>query len=129
MACPRRDVSATSTSCSDARILRMALRLRGVTADAVGLTSRSTRIGRGGYRSLFSGSASYPALPMVKVRSRDLDALAREISGCNACPRLVDWREQVGRDKRAAFRDQTYWARPVPGFGDPEARVLIVGLA
>ena len=66
---------------------------------------------------------------MVVVRSRDLDALAREISGCNACPRLVEWREQVGREKRAAFRDETYWARPVPGFGDPRARVLIVGLA
>ena len=44
-------------------------------------------------------------------------------------PRLVAWREQVGREKRAAFRDETYWARPVPGFGDPRARVLIVGLA
>jgi uracil-DNA glycosylase family 4 len=66
---------------------------------------------------------------MVVVRSHDLDALAREISGCDACPRLVAWREQVGREKRAAFRNEDYWARPVPGFGDPEARVLIVGLA
>ena len=45
-------------------------------------------------------------LLMVVVRSRDLDALAREISGCAACPRLVEWREQVGREKRAAFRDE-----------------------
>jgi len=66
---------------------------------------------------------------MVKVRARDLDALAREISGCGACPRLVEWREQVGREKRASFREDDYWARPVPGFGDPNARVLIVGLA
>jgi len=66
---------------------------------------------------------------MVVVRARDLDALGREISACAACPRLVAWREQIGREKRAAFRDETYWARPVPGFGDPEARVLIVGLA
>ena len=66
---------------------------------------------------------------MVVVRSRDLDALGREISECSACPRLVEWREQVGREKRAAFRDEDYWARPVPGFGDPEARVLIAGLA
>jgi len=66
---------------------------------------------------------------MVGVRSRDLDALAAEISDCRACPRLVEWREQVAREKRAAFRDDTYWARPVPGFGDPSARVLIVGLA
>ena len=66
---------------------------------------------------------------MVNVASRDLTALAREISACRACPRLVEWREQVARDKRASFRDQTYWARPVPGFGDPHARVLVVGLA
>lgn len=48
---------------------------------------------------------------------------------CRRCPRLVDWREQVGRDKRAAFRDDDYWARPVPGFGDPAAHLLVVGLA
>jgi uracil-DNA glycosylase len=66
---------------------------------------------------------------MVHVHSRDLDALAREISGCFACPRLVEWRELVGREKRASFRDEDYWARPVPGFGDPRARVLVVGLA
>ena len=48
---------------------------------------------------------------------------------CRACPRLVEWREQVGREKRAAFRDHDYWARPVPGFGDPDAHLLVVGLA
>ncbi len=48
---------------------------------------------------------------------------------CRACPRLVAWREEVARRKRAAFRDQEYWGRPVPGFGDPRARLLIVGLA
>jgi uracil-DNA glycosylase family 4 len=58
-----------------------------------------------------------------------LEGLEREITGCRACPRLVAWREQVGRERRAAFRDQDYWARPVPGFGDPAARVAIVGLA
>ena len=58
-----------------------------------------------------------------------LEGLEREITGCRACPRLVAWREQVARDRRAAFRDQDYWARPVPGFGDPAARVAIVGLA
>jgi uracil-DNA glycosylase family 4 len=66
---------------------------------------------------------------MVEVRSHDLVALTAEISGCCACPRLVEWREQVAREKRASFRDDTYWARPVPGFGDPQARVAIVGLA
>jgi uracil-DNA glycosylase len=58
-----------------------------------------------------------------------LAALTREIVTCRACPRLVAWREQVGRDKRASFADEDYWARPVPGFGDPRARLLIVGLA
>jgi uracil-DNA glycosylase family 4 len=58
-----------------------------------------------------------------------LERLTAEIVACRACPRLVAWREDVAREKRAAFRDETYWGRPVPGFGDPEARVLIVGLA
>ncbi len=48
---------------------------------------------------------------------------------CRACPRLVAWREQVGEEKRAAYRDEVYWARPVPGFGDPRARLVIMGLA
>ena len=48
---------------------------------------------------------------------------------CRACPRLVAWREQVATEKRASFRDETYWGRPVPGFGDPAARIVIVGLA
>ena len=58
-----------------------------------------------------------------------LDRLAAEVSECRRCPRLVAWREQVAREKRAAFRDQEYWGRPVPGFGDPAARLLILGLA
>jgi uracil-DNA glycosylase family 4 len=56
-------------------------------------------------------------------------ALTAEIVSCRACPRLVAWREEVARVKRAAFRDDEYWGRPVPGFGDPAARVLIAGLA
>ena len=58
-----------------------------------------------------------------------LRALHREIVDCRACPRLVAWREQVARLKVKRFRDWTYWARPLPGFGDPHARLLIVGLA
>jgi uracil-DNA glycosylase family 4 len=58
-----------------------------------------------------------------------LDSLSDEISACRRCPRLVDWREQVAHDRRAAFMDQDYWGRPLPGFGDPAARVLLVGLA
>lgn len=61
--------------------------------------------------------------------SRTLAALDRVVSQCRACPRLVAWREQVARDKRASFRDQTYWGRPVPGFGDPAATIVVVGLA
>jgi len=60
---------------------------------------------------------------------RALAALEREIVDCRRCPRLVEWREQVAREKRAAFRDWDYWGRPVPGFGDPAARVLLLGLA
>jgi uracil-DNA glycosylase family 4 len=58
-----------------------------------------------------------------------LAALHAEIVACRACPRLVAWREQVARDKRRMFRDCAYWGRPVPGFGDPAARIVIVGLA
>ena len=56
-------------------------------------------------------------------------SLEHTITACRLCPRLVAWREEVARVKRRAYRDDDYWGRPVPGFGDPEARVLIVGLA
>jgi uracil-DNA glycosylase len=58
-----------------------------------------------------------------------LSALEREITSCRKCPRLVAWREEVARVKRAAFAGETYWGRPLPGFGDPEARMLVLGLA
>ncbi len=58
-----------------------------------------------------------------------LAAHQRRIVGCTRCPRLVAWRAQVSRDKRAAYADDDYWARPVPGFGDPAARLVVVGLA
>ncbi|MEU3852520.1 uracil-DNA glycosylase [Streptomyces sp. NPDC029554] len=58
-----------------------------------------------------------------------LSLLDRRIADCRACPRLVSWREEVARSKRAAFADWTYWGRPVPGFGPADARLLIVGLA
>jgi uracil-DNA glycosylase family 4 len=63
------------------------------------------------------------------MSKRTLATLTNQIIVCRLCPRLVQWREQVARDKRAAFREEAYWGRPVPGFGDPEARLLIVGLA
>jgi uracil-DNA glycosylase family 4 len=59
----------------------------------------------------------------------NLTALAGEISRCRRCPRLVAWREQVARERRAAFAQEEYWGRPLPGFGDPEARMLVFGLA
>ena len=59
----------------------------------------------------------------------ELERLTAELIGCRRCPRLVEWREQIAAEKRAAFRDEEYWGRPVPGFGDPAARVVVVGLA
>ena len=77
-------------------------------------------------------SAAPRRAPDASRAARSLGALAeieREVVDCRACPRLVAWREQVAREKRAAFADETYWGRPIPGFGDPAARVLILGLA
>src|SRR5438477_7130026 len=58
-----------------------------------------------------------------------LERVTAEVVECRKCPRLVAWREQVAAEKRAAYRDDEYWARPVPGFGDPLAELLVVGLA
>jgi len=59
----------------------------------------------------------------------DLEALNRRIIACRKCPRLVEWREAVARTKRKAFADWDYWGKPVPGFGDGQAKILVVGLA
>ena len=61
--------------------------------------------------------------------SDDLRTLADDVSACRACPRLVEWREQVAREKRAAYADQAYWGRGVPGFGDVDAELVVIGLA
>ena len=63
---------------------------------------------------------------MAESRLRALEA---RIVECRRCPRLVEWRERVAREKRASFADEDYWGRPVPGFGDPDARVYVLGLA
>jgi uracil-DNA glycosylase family 4 len=55
--------------------------------------------------------------------------LEREVVACRTCPRLVEWREQVAAEKRASYRDHEYWGRPIPGFGDPRARIVVLGLA
>ena len=80
-------------------------------------------------------AAGFPVTrtPAGVVRSaagvRDLAVLDARISGCRACPRLVAWREEVARVKRASFRDEDYWGRPVPGLGPADARIAVVGLA
>jgi uracil-DNA glycosylase family 4 len=65
----------------------------------------------------------------MMAAARDLATIRRDIVTCRACPRLVEWRERVGREKAPRFADQEYWGRPVPGFGDPAARIAMVGLA
>lgn len=67
--------------------------------------------------------------PLPSDPAVGLAGLAAEIAVCRACPRLVEWRETAARERRAAFRDQVYWARPVPGFGDVRARIYVLGLA
>jgi len=64
-----------------------------------------------------------------QIVSADMAALRQGVVGCRRCPRLVAWREQTARERKAAFADQKYWGRPLPGFGDPRARVLVLGLA
>jgi uracil-DNA glycosylase family 4 len=69
------------------------------------------------------------AVTAAAAAAPDLPTLDAAIAGCRACPRLVAWREEQARIKVARFRDEDYWARPVPGYGDPAARILLVGLA
>ena len=65
---------------------------------------------------------------MTSSRSQ-LSALEERVVACEACPRLVDWTRTVARDKRAAYAEETYWGKPVPGFGDPNAQIAVIGLA
>ncbi|MFD0839719.1 uracil-DNA glycosylase [Williamsia serinedens] len=68
-------------------------------------------------------------LPIDPDDAPDLATLDAALVDCRACPRLVEWRERVAREKRRAYADQTYWGRPVPGLGPADARLIIVGLA
>ncbi|WP_242344396.1 uracil-DNA glycosylase [Anaeromyxobacter terrae] len=70
-------------------------------------------------------SAPAPARPSPRA----LSLVARDVEACRACPRLVAWREEVARTRRRAYRDEAYWGRGVPGFGDPAARIVLLGLA
>ncbi len=63
------------------------------------------------------------------MSAAELERLEERITTCRRCPRLVDWRERVARERRAAYASEDYWGRPVPGFGDPGARVFVLGLA
>ena len=84
------------------------------------------------------GDLAVPATPVagsavdveqLAAAAPTMDELTARVSVCRACPRLVAWREQVATEKRAAFRDEDYWGRPIPGWGPVDARVAIVGLA
>lgn len=80
-------------------------------------------------------AAGKPTLPrsqaasLIRIRSADHDRISAEIVGCERCTRLRTYCTGIGKTRRRAYQDQQYWARPVPGFGDPRARVLILGLA
>jgi uracil-DNA glycosylase family 4 len=76
-----------------------------------------------------SADAAERAASGRAARAAALEMLRSEIIECRRCPRLVAWREQVAREKVARYRNEPYWGRPLPGFGDPDARMLIVGLA
>ena len=67
--------------------------------------------------------------PVATQGERTIEELHAEVEACRRCPRLVQWREQVARERRAAFATESYWGRPVPGFGDLRARILLFGLA
>lgn len=75
------------------------------------------------------GSGTPEAVHRDAAGCATIAALDTAIAECRACPRLVDWRERVARERRAAYAEQDYWGRPVPGFGDPTASILVVGLA
>src|SRR5262249_22155182 len=123
-ACPRRDVSSTSSLWSAPSTRWTSTRRRAVTAVAVSLTIRRRRTAEHPTR------AHEPGVPGVaRGQAAALSELTAEVVACRACPRLVEWRERIAREKRAAFRDEPYWGRPVPGFGDPRARLLVAGLA
>ncbi len=75
------------------------------------------------------GARNPAGVRMLAGTAADLAVLDARVADCRACPRLVAWREEVARTRRAAFADQAYWGRAVPGFGPPDARICVVGLA
>src|SRR5687768_8536482 len=110
--------------CPAVSVARIISIRRSVIDDAMGFTMSSSRT-PGDY-----SQGGYAPRPMATDDAGDgLAQLTAEIVECRRCPRLVEWRERVAREKRRAFRDQEYWGRPVPGWGDPDARILVLGLA
>src|SRR5580658_11388814 len=99
----------------------------GSTDPVVGVRPCRTRSATAGAGIRRAGTASHRTLSAVRLPP--LDELTSEIVRCRRCPRLVAWRQEVATERRAAFADQEYWGRPVPGFGDPRATVAVVGLA
>ena len=83
-----------------------------------GVPDRATQVGKSGMSTIDGVD-----------RAAALEELSALLSNCRRCERLVSWREKVAAEKRAAYRDEAYWGRPVPGFGDPDARLVLVGLA
>src|SRR5947209_16132965 len=99
---------------------------------ATSATGCSSRTSPPGSVACSSGGSRHDRLERLSAGLEELAGLAaleREVVSCRRCPRLVAWREEVARVKRAAFADQQYWGLPLPGFGDPRARVVVLGLA
>jgi uracil-DNA glycosylase family 4 len=92
-----------------------------ISAASNRIHTHSDIVGRWYYCGVLSQASS--------KQDSELETLEGEICACRRCPRLVAWREQVARERRAAFAQEEYWGRPVPGFGDPRARLLLLGLA
>ena len=119
MTCSRRTPRSSRTCCDPERPARATRPPRRSPRYERPCTLTTLRRGRRGAATREVGNPAPSALP----------ELAAEIVVCRLCPRLVAWREQVASEKVARFATETYWGRPLPGFGDPEARVFVLGLA
>src|SRR4051812_10854601 len=123
--------SAAAWACSRPPSARCSPGARpGSTDPVVGVwpcrTKRATEGGVGLVRRGIELRVGEQSQPTLRPMADSLAHLTAEIVDCRACPRLVAWREQVAVEKRASFADETYWGRPVAGFGDPGARLFIV---
>src|SRR5690606_21471780 len=125
-----RSATASAWRCPASAMCRPGAR-PGSTLPVVGVwpcRTRSTRVGAG-LSVLVGAMVGGNGIGVSRDRRAALALVAEEVTSCRTCPRLVAWREQVAAERRAAFRDEEYWGRPVPGFGDPDADLMVVGLA